>query len=85
MMKTCTLCGLQYQTMADKGYKYCHNCAVKLIQRIIGFILPILFEISKNNLDVLSRLFVRTNLHIMNELDRRDRYYANMMEQRKMK
>jgi hypothetical protein len=83
MMKTCSLCGLQYQTMAEKGYRYCHQCAVKVISQTIGFLLPILFELTKGQLHTLSQNIVYANNLIMNELDRRDKYYANMLEQRK--
>lgn len=83
MKKTCSLCGLQYQTMAERGYRYCHRCAVKVISQTSGFLLPILFELTKGQLDALSSVFVYANNQLMNEMDRRDSYYANMMEQRK--
>ena len=85
MMKTCTVCGVQYQTMADKGYKYCHKCAVKMIEEILEYIQPILFELSNEQLNLLTKAMVRANLHVMNDLDRRESYFANMMQQRKMR
>lgn len=83
MKKTCKVCKIKYQTMEDKGYSYCNRCAVELIRDIALFLQPILFELSRPHLDMLSTVFVHTNLHVMNELDRRERYYANMMAQRK--
>lgn len=85
MMKTCSLCGLQYQTMAEKSYMYCHKCGVAIIADTSNLLLPILFELSKELLIKLSNAYVQTNNQIMNELDRRERYFANMMKQRKMR
>lgn len=83
MMKTCMICGLKYQTMAERNYKYCHKCAVAIVTDITQLLLPVLFELSKELLDKLSSAFIQTNNQIMNELDRRDAYFDNMMAQRK--
>lgn len=83
MMKTCIVCGLQYQTMAERGYHYCHKCALMTIGKILTLMLPILFEFTGKQLLALDKQCKDIRSYVANELDRRTRYYANMLEQRK--
>ena len=82
-MKTCTLCGLQYQTMAERGYKYCHPCAILVIRNTLAYMLPILFEFPCTDLERLADTCKQVTRDIEIELARRAQYFAHMMEQRK--
>lgn len=83
MMHTCKVCGLKYQSMAEKTLKYCHKCTLLTLQVILESIQPILFEYSQEQLDTLNGLCTDVSVMIDAETCRRAQFFARMMEQRK--
>jgi len=83
MMKTCKVCGLKYQTMAEDGHKYCHKCTLATFKSVLTSVKPVLFEYSTEQLDIFAGMCLDVGVLIANELNRRSMYFARMMEQRK--
>jgi len=83
MMRTCKLCGLKYQTMAESGPKYCHKCTLLTLKAILISMKPILFEYDQEQLDMINGLCVDIGVLLDAETCRRAQYFARMMDQRK--